>query len=168
MNNTLSTFFDSEEIHEEAMYFIEMHGYLTSLVIQPGELSKTEILDEILVKNTADADIVDGIFELKRGIEKQLLNGDFPDVLSDAEDEDALTLWTAGFMQGVFNQEDAWFSTHPEEVAELTLPLLSCSGLLDEDMKEISQNDEILDDMAEKVPDCIIDLYLLFNTPDNV
>ncbi len=72
-------------------------------------------------------------------------------------------------MQGVFAQEDSWFKTHPEEVAELTLPILSCSELLDDedgDMGDINQRDEMFDDMAEKIPDCVIDLYLLFNTPD--
>jgi len=166
MSNALNTFFDSDELHEEAMYFIEMHGFLTSLAIQPGDLSQQQILNEIFVQSSANATIEEAIFELKRGIEKQLLNGDFPDVLSDAEDEDSLTLWSAGFMQGVFAQEDIWFATYPEEIAELTLPILSSSGLLDDDMEDISQSDEILDDMAEKIPDCIIDLYLLFNTPE--
>ena len=69
-------------------------------------------------------------------------------------------------MQGIFFQEDAWFSTHPEDVAELTLPILSCSELLNEELEEIAQDDDLLDRMAEKIPDCVIDLYLLLNAPE--
>ncbi|ORU91532.1 MAG: metal-binding protein [Cycloclasticus sp. symbiont of Bathymodiolus heckerae] len=167
MTNSLNDFFDSEDLDEEAMYFIEMHGFLTSLVIQPSDLSQAQIVKEILAESTANTDIKNAIFELKKEIEQQLLSGEFPDTLSAAEDEDSLTLWAAGFMQGVFSQEAVWFATHPEEVAELTLPIISCSGLLDDDMGDISQNEDILDDMAEKIPDCVIDLYLLFNSIDS-
>ncbi len=165
MTTSLIEFFDSDDIDEEAMYFIEMHGFLTSLIIQPSPLSPTQIVEEILSTNAVESGIQDAIFELKREIEKQLLAGEFPDALSASDDEDSLTLWTAGFMQGIFSQRDVWFSTYPEEVAELTLPIISCSGLLSEYMDEISKNDDMLDDMAEKIPDCVIDLYLLFNTP---
>jgi uncharacterized protein len=121
---------------------------------------------EILADNKASPAISTAIIELQKGIEQALLNGDFPNVASDEDDDDSLTLWSSGFMQGVFSQEELWFASHPEEVAELTLPIISCSGLLEEDMDDISQNDELLDDMADKIPDCIIDLYLLFNSPE--
>jgi len=162
----LNTFFDSDKLTEDAMYFFEMHGFLTSLVVQSGSLTQEQILTEILADNEASSSISDAIFDLQKNIEQALLNGDFPTITGDEGDEDFLTLWASGFMQGVFMQEDSWFSSHPEEVAELTLPILSCSELLDDDMGEITQNDALLDDMAEKIPDCVIDLYLLFNSPE--
>lgn len=164
----LNTFFNSDELTEDAMYFAEMHGFLTSLVVQPGALTQEQILSEILTDNTASPLISSAIFDLQKNIEQALLNGDFPTIIENEEDldEDFLTLWASGFMQGVFTQENDWFKSHPEEVAELTLPILSCSELLEDDMLEISQNDELLDEMAEKIPDCVIDLYLLFNSPE--
>jgi len=162
----LNTFFDSDKLTEDAMYFFEMHGFLTSLVVQPSSLTQEQILTEILADNEASSSISDAIFDLQKNIEQALLNGDFPTITGDEGDEDFLTLWASGFMQGVFMQEDSWFSSHPEEVAELTLPILSCSELLDDDMGDITQNDALLDDMAEKIPDCVIDLYLLFNSPE--
>jgi uncharacterized protein len=165
--NTLIDFFNDEERAEEAMYFFEMHGFLTSLVIQPGSLSAEQVLDTILGGETANASTINAISELQKSIEQALLNGDFPDIITDDEDDQTLTLWTSGFMQGVFAQENDWFQSQPEEVAELTLPILSCSELLDDEMGDISEDDDMLDDMAEKIPDCIIDLYLLFNASDS-
>lgn len=163
--NTLKQFLESEHVNDEAMYFIEMHGFLTSLAIQPGSLTQQQILKDIFVETPPET-LISSIDTLLKEIEKALLNGDFPDMICDDEDEDALTLWAAGFMQGVFSQEQAWFNSHPEEVAELTLPILSCSELLDE-AEGMLLDDEVLDDMAEKIPDCVIDLYLLFNAPED-
>lgn len=166
--NLLSNFFNSDELTEDAMYFFEMHGFLTSLVVQPGSLTQEQTLSEILADNVANPSISNAIFDLQKNIEQALLNGDFPTITGedDEGEEDFLTQWSSGFMQGVFMQEDSWFSSHSEEVAELTLPILSCSELLDDDMDDITQNDELLNDMAEKIPDCVIDLYLLFNSPE--
>jgi len=163
----LQQFFESEHIDNEAMYFIEAHGFLTSLAIQAGDLSEQQIFDEIFAKTLVDDTISKEIKQLQNEIKQHLLKGDFPDTVSDDEDEDSLTLWAAGFMQGVFNQEQAWFNSHPEEVAELTLPILSCSELLDDETDGMQHDDEVLDDMAEKIPDCVIDLYLLFNAPED-
>ncbi|PHS71850.1 MAG: metal-binding protein [Cycloclasticus sp.] len=165
--NTLTDYLSADSVNEDAMYFDEMQGFLTSLAIVPGNLSQQQILTEILATENIDKRLSDAISQLQSDIEQSLLNGEFPDSSNEQGDEDSLTLWAAGFMQGVFMQEDLWFTSHPEEVAELTLPILSCSELLDDEMDDLSQNDELMDDMAEKIPDCIIDLYLLFNTPDS-
>jgi uncharacterized protein len=159
----LNELFSADQLSEEAMYFIEMHGFLTSLAIQPAPLANEHLMLAIFGDNAVKPNITQAINVLQENIQKALLNGDFPNIYSDDEDEDSLTLWTSGFMQGVFSQEDLWFKSHPDEVAELTLPILTCSELLDD---EINQHDDILDDMAEKIPDCVIDLYLLFNSPD--
>ncbi|MBL4743962.1 MAG: YecA family protein [Cycloclasticus sp.] len=164
--NLLADFFDSDELTDDAMYFLEMHGFLTALAVQPGSFSQQQIITEILADNKTSPAISTALIELQKDIEQALLKGDFPDITSAEEDEDSLTLWSSGFMQGVFSQEDVWFAEHPEEVAELTLPILSCSELLEEDLGDISQNDELLDDMADKIPDCVIGLYLLFNSPE--
>jgi len=163
--NLLIDFFNSDEIDDEAMYFVEMHGFLTSLVIQPGALTQQQILAEIFAESPVDDSISQAIATLQKEIEQSLLNSDFPDVISAEDDEDSLTLWASGFMQGVFSQQELWFESYPDVVAELTLPILSCSELLDEELDDINQNDELLDDMAETIPDCVIDLYLLFNAP---
>jgi len=165
----LDTFFNSDELTDDAMYFDEMHGFLTSLVVQPGNLTQEQILNEILADNAAPSSVKKAIIELQKNIEQALLLGDFPALTKNEQtaDEEFLTLWSCGFMQGVFAQENAWFKSHPEDVAELTLPILSCSELLDDELDAISQNEELLDEMAEKIPDCVIDLYLLFNSPDS-
>ncbi|PCH84126.1 MAG: metal-binding protein [Piscirickettsiaceae bacterium] len=163
----LIDFFNADDVSEDAMYYVEMHGFLTSLAIQPVKLSQTQIIEEIVADTPVNQTIKQAIVALQDSINQSLFNGDFPDTPTIDEDEDSLKLWSTGFMQGVFMQEHAWFADFPEDVAELTLPMLSCSELLDEALDEISQNDELLDDMAEKIPDCVIDLYLLFNSPDS-
>jgi len=160
----LNDFFDSDALNEDAMYYVEMHGFLTSLAIQPNSLTNSQVLEEIFAGCPINSAIADAITSLQKDIQQALLNGDFPDFTDAESDEDSLALWTSGFMQGVFVEEDKWFANNPEEVAELTLPILSCSGLLEDD--DMNKNDELLDDMAEKIPVCVIDLYLLFNTPE--
>lgn len=164
--NILNDFFSSEQLPDEAMDYLEMHGFLTSLSIQPMALDSQQVINQISPEASLPEAIQNEISTLKKTIQQSLLNGDFPDIPSIEEDEDTLTLWSSGFMQGVFAQEKEWFESHPEEVAELTLPILSCSGLLEDELSEISQNEELLDELAAKIPDCVIDLYLLFNTPE--
>jgi uncharacterized protein len=149
------------------MYYVEMHGFLTSIAIQPIKPTAEQISKEIFADTALDQLILDAINVLQNDIKQSLLKGDFPDTPTIDEDEDSLSLWSTGFMQGIFLQEQTWFSEFPDEVAELTLPILSCSELLDDELSEISLNDELLDDMAEKIPDCVIDLYLLLNAPDS-
>ncbi len=168
--NQLDNFLNSDAINDEAMYVPEAHGFITSLVIQPGSLSIEQCLSEIFADDAFDSVIKQAFCELKEGIEKALLNGEFPDLMASDDDsgEDTLTLWATGFMQGVFLHEELWFDAFSEEVAELTLPILSCSELLDdEEMSDISGNEDLLDAMAEQIPNCVIDLYLLFNAPND-
>jgi uncharacterized protein len=170
--NVLINFLNSDNADDEAMDFIEMHGYLTSLAIQSGNLSNDDMLGEIFSNDIHNDEITAAIFALKAEITQCLFNGEFPELpensLSDDE-SDELILWASGFMQGIFAQEELWFAEHADEVAELTLPILSCSGLLDEsdedEILDITSNDEIMDAMVEKIPDCAVDLYLLFNAP---
>lgn len=170
----LSQHFNSAQLSEDAMEFIEMHGFLTSLAIVPGHFSEADILKEIFSTEQANKELSSAITALTSDIAQALLNGQFPqlpETLSIEEDEelDLLSLWACGFMQGIFLQDKQWFGEHADEVGELTLPILSCSGLLDEDdesnLQEITENEDILDAMIEKIPDCVVDLYLLFNAP---
>ena len=165
--NLLFDFFNSDDIADEAMYYFEMHGFLTSLVIQPGSITTSQMLDEIFIHEAVDASISTAVFALQKDIEQALLNAEFPDVIQADEDEDSLTLWSTGFMQGIFLQQEQWFEKEPDLVAELTLPILNCSELLDEELGDVNLNDEVLEQMADTIPDCVIDLYLLFNTPEN-
>ncbi len=165
--DTLIDFFDSDDLSDDVMYYPEMHGFLTSLAIQPSAADETKVLDEILPDTPVSAPIKETIIALQNNIKQSLLNNEFPDIPETGiEDEDVLILWSSGFMQGIFFQEEAWFSTHPEDIAELTLPILSCSELLNEELEDIAQDDDLLDRMAEKIPDCVIDLYLLLNAPE--
>ena len=100
----LDTFFNSDELTDDAMYFEEMHGFLTSLVVQPGKLTQEQILNEILADNVAPSSVQKAIVELQKNIEQALLLGDFPALTKNEQtsDEEFLTLWSSGFMQGVF------------------------------------------------------------------
>tara|TARA_R110002111_G_scaffold107734_6_gene166309 strand:- start:38940 stop:39443 length:504 start_codon:yes stop_codon:yes gene_type:complete len=164
----LFDFFNSDDIADDAMYYFEMHGFLTSLAIQPGSLTTSQIIDEIFNHKTVDDAILNAVSALQKEIEQALLNAEFPDVIQADEDEDSLTLWATGFMQGIFMHQEQWFEKEPDLVAELTLPILNCSELLDEELDDVNLNDEVLEQMADTIPDCVIDLYLLFNTPENV
>jgi len=173
--NELNQYFTSDDLDDEAMEFIEMHGFLTSLSIVSGDLTDTAILEDIFSSKNYPIDANTAITALKSDISQALLNGDFPQLpdtikLDENEEFDLLSLWSAGFMQGVFLNDTIWFAEYADEVAELTLPILSSSGLLDEEESElldITENEDILDAMVEKIPDCVVDLYLIFNAPAN-
>ena len=89
-------------------------------------------------------------------------------VVGDETDESKLRGWCIGFMEGVFLREDVWFEDDEDEVSELLLPIMVISGLFDEqpDFAEIGSDIELLESMAEQIPEILTTLFLLCQAPD--
>jgi uncharacterized protein len=167
---SLQQLLQEDKREQDAMCFVEAHGFLTSLTIQPIKLENEHICAEIFASSNIVSAHSEAVKLTQESITQSLQNGNFPDLPDGSteqgmDEEELLSTWSAGFMQGVFLQEDAWFSEQAELVAELTLPIISCSGLLDDELDDITQEDELLDAMSDKIPDCVLDLYLSLNTP---
>ena len=54
-----------------------------------------------------------------------------------------------------------------EEAADLMVPMLTLSGLFDdEDFQKVRNSEKLSRQMADAIPDSLTDLYLLFHAPD--
>ncbi|HNJ87105.1 MAG TPA: UPF0149 family protein, partial [Agitococcus sp.] len=74
--------------------------------------------------------------------------------------------WCVGFMEGMFCNEEAWYAKNEDLVIELTLPIVSISGLIeDPELNKIRKNRKLLQQFAREIPEVLTELYLLFNAP---
>jgi len=90
------------------------------------------------------------------------------ELIVDHEDSNELNDWCVGFMEGLFLDEDAWYAEHEEDIADMTLPMVVLSELIeDEDLAQIRQDQRIINEMAKQIPELITSLYLLFHAPAN-
>ena len=64
--------------------------------------------------------------------------------------------------------EEEWLdAASEEETADLMVPMLTLSGLFDdEDFQKVRNSDKLSRQMADAIPDSLTDLYLLFHAPD--
>lgn len=165
---------ESDSTPEDGMTFCEAHGYLTAQAIQPGPFDPDTALAELFGSAAAvqPAQVREAVCGVYNAILQQLINGEPPDLPCDPESEldpDAPPLqgWATGFMEAFFLQPEAWSGPPEELVGELTLPMLSVSGLLDdEELHEIAQDSELVMNLCQQIPDLVVDLFLLYQAPD--
>lgn len=177
----LEDFLYSDAVSEDSLDLVGVHGLFTACNISPKVISEQEWAELVfdgdpLWESQAQHDrIMDMLRRLYQMINSHLYSDqeiDLPCELTLIAEEDeevsALTWWAQAFMEGVFMHEDAWFSHQEEEtVAELMLPIMVASDLFseDEEMGTMRNNKKLSEEMAEQIPDLLIDLYLLFHAP---
>ena len=68
----------------------------------------------------------------------------------------------------MFLREEDWFARDEETVSELLLPIMVGSGLFEDqpEFAEIAQDEEMVQDMLDHIPDVLTQLYLLFQAPE--
>lgn len=71
-------------------------------------------------------------------------------------------------MDTFLEHEEEWLeAASEEETADLMLPMLTLSGLFDDDdFQKVRSSDKLSRQMAEAIPESLTDLYLLFHAPD--
>ena len=87
----------------------------------------------------------------------------------DGDPMNALENWCAGFVDTFLEHEEAWLvaASSEEDVADLMVPMLTLSGLFDdEDFQKARNNEKLSARMADTIPDSLTDLYLLFHAPE--
>ena len=85
----------------------------------------------------------------------------------DGDPMNALENWCAGFVDTFLENEEAWLEGGEEETADLLVPMLTLSGLFeDEDFQNVRNSEKLSRQMADAIPDSLTDLYLLFHAPD--
>ena len=93
---------------------------------------------------------------------------EFPFEIEEADVESSLGDWAVGFVDAMFLNEDGWFTPEFEEqVVDLTLPMMVFSGVDDEDpqMESFRRNGQLMDEIAEEIPENLNEIYLMFHTP---
>ena len=169
--STLIKLLSSDQLGAECLDFIEAHGYLTAAVVSPVPTSDDQLLEEIMGEDSPeiDAEVTEvfrsGIMQLKALIARHLLMAealDLPCELSvgtETEPSD-LERWCMAFTEKHFMNEDAWFTGDENTVANLLLPIICGSGLVDdEEIHKIREQAELFINMLEDIPELMVDLY---------
>lgn len=175
--NTLGYFLEEEADAREALDFFAAHGLMTALAVSPKP-NDFEILWGIIFEQAPVFKNQEQETEIRRILKKLWVEIDgllseseeFPvpcDLkvdLEEGEDISPLESWAQGFMEGLMQQEEAWFEDKEEEVAEQLLPLHYASGFFadEPEMQEIDNNSELSRQVCEALPAAVTDLYLAF------
>ncbi|MRI32482.1 YecA family protein [Endozoicomonas sp. OPT23] len=161
---------------DDAFTFHAIHGYMTASAVVPFEQSieeRNEIFfgqpvklsdqhaKEFDAALTALARIIDRDFNEEEGFSLSC------DEFADPDDEDLMD-WCCGFVQAHILSEEKWFVENEQEVSELLLPVMLGSGLFDDepDFEAILSDEQLTEDMCSQIPEVLMELYLLFNSPE--
>lgn len=175
---TLESFLESDQVHEECQNFVMAHGFLTALSICPAQIAEEQWLPVIFEEspqfdnNKQEKQILQYLSRLYVDIQKELESEDgfmVPCELEMAESPEELSElqeWATGFMEGVFMTESHWFDSEKEEVvAELLLPIMVASDLFDdEEVVEIRASEKLTQSCIAQIPEVVTDLFLVLRT----
>ena len=175
----LQHFLDADDLHEEALDYMASHGFLTALSICTEPVAEQQWIDALFAEpphyQSAEqqAFIEQALRQLKALIARQLASDEDLELpctldLGDEPDDSDLRGWCIGFMEGVFLNEDAWFTSNEEDISELLLPIMVGSGLFDEqpEFAEVAASSDLQADMVEQIPEILTALFLLFHAPE--
>lgn len=174
----LEEFLDSER-NEHGLDFLGAHGFLTAITVGPrGGLDK-EALAAFFEDAEPSADAAaakalrDDLQAWQKSIHAVLYHGvrlELPcPLVADPNEANELSDWCIGFMEGLFLDEDRWYANNEEDIADLTLPMMVLSDLVeDSDLQVLRRDTKLLTEMTAQIPELITELYLLFHAPNNV
>ncbi|QEW06030.1 YecA/YgfB family protein [Nitrincola iocasae] len=178
----LEAFLFSSAVSEDALDLIGTHGLLCAVNISPEKVPEQEWLDLLFdsepnwESEAQKTDIIGLLRKLNHTIGHDLYNDQetlLPCELTldtdedDEEDTTELTIWAQSFMEGVFMREESWFGEDEETVAGMLLPIMVASELFDDpEILEIRQDRALSEEMAEQIPELLVDLYLYYHAPD--
>ena len=163
----LEDYLDSE-VNENGLNFCGTHGFLCAITVGPNT-EKPLWLDALFEGQVPQEWIAD-LEAWQKSIHALLYHEQtlrLPcDLVVSLDDDNDLTDWCVGFMEGMFCNEEAWYAKNEDLVIELTLPIVSISGLIeDPELNKIRKNRKLLQQFAREIPEVLTELYLLFNAP---
>lgn len=166
----LSDYLDGDQ-NEYGLDFAATHGFISAIAVGP---KFDRWLDELFDNNVKKVP-VEIITQIKLWLDdlRQKLENeegiDFPFEIEEADVDSSLGDWSVGFVDAMFLNEEAWFAPEFEEqLVDLTLPIMVFSGIDDEDpqMESFRRNGQLMDELAEEIPDNLNELYLMYHTPN--
>jgi uncharacterized protein len=175
----LDDFLDSECVDDDALDLISAHGFMVALAVAPSELPDAEWLAELFhgeprYASDAERDEIIGLLKALRDNAVAVLEqGGLPELPFELTldglpaEETPIGDWCAGFMEGVFGDESAWFADNEEAAATLLLPFMLLSGLFDDepDMAELASDNTRQEALVVQLPELLLDLYLHYRVP---
>lgn len=172
----LETFLDGDA-NPNGPDFAGMHGFLTGLTVGPrGTLDEEAMTacfdDEAPLPNAeASADLFADLQAWQKSIRAALYHGVrlvLPCPLhAEPNDDTPLNSWCAGFMEALFLDEDDWYRIDEDEIADMTLPMLVLSDLIeDPDLMPLRRDRKMLAGMTSEIPELITSIYLHFHAPE--
>lgn len=175
----LDDFLASDQVDEDALDLISAHGFLVALAVAPSEQPPAQWLAELFQGEPRYADdakrdeIITLLTLLRDNAVAVLEQGGLPELpfeltLGGEPAEDTpIGDWCAGFMEGVFSDESAWFQDDEEAAATLLLPFMLLSGLFDDepDMVELAKDQQRQESLVVQLPELVLDLYLHYRVP---
>ena len=178
---TLEQLVEKHAASDDSMPFHCIHGFLTALTISPKTLPRTEVIQTIMggkssLDETNTLALNKALDGLQNDIDRSFNDeGGFtlscePTQETESEEELSLENWCAGFMEAHFMTEAAWFEHHEQEVCELLLPVMLASGLFDHEpeFQDILNNESLANEMCSQIPEVLMELYLMFNSPEDI
>ncbi|WP_166255753.1 YecA family protein [Marinobacter salicampi] len=159
---------------EDALDFFGLHGVVCASVVGPVPVSVDTIFRLTTGLDSVPEEGVPDIFRtLVERLSENLAHAlDMGRALELPEPEDgdpmnALENWCAGFVETFMENEEAWLESDEAETADLVVPMMTLSGLFeDEDFQRVRDSEELSRQMAEAIPESLTDLYLLFHAPE--
>lgn len=163
-----------EGLSEDTLDYFGLHGLVTSCVVGPIDLSNEQIINICFAEQDI-SHLSEGISHLRDCIEAIKL--ELREAISEGESiflpfededvlyDDALNSWCAGLVEGFLANEEAWFSSNDEVVAELLLPYMALSGLFDnEDFAPILENKKLMLQLESVVAEQLTDVFLFYHS----
>ncbi|MBU2709805.1 YecA/YgfB family protein [Zooshikella harenae] len=176
--STLTSILEADPTNEDILDNIATHGLLTAAAISPRQPSIDQIISCIF-DGTPDLSSQD-LQTLKNALQQAQQQLDQPLFLGEGlelpyewdEDEDLedsdIQAWCIGFMSAVFLDEAAWFDADEQESSELLLPIMALSGLFTDapEFAEMTEDQALIADMCEQLPELLTELYLFYKCPE--
>lgn len=178
LQSSLDALLDKHSIDDGTLDFHGVHGFLTAMTICPVEVDQQEVFAAIFDGDVnvpgADAEQLNQYLALiLTDIDRGFNDEDEGFSLSceadlDSHDDDSLANWCTGFMVAHFMDVEPWFARDEQEVCELLLPIMLASGLFDDEkeFRDIRNDAQLTEDMCSQIPEVLMELYLMFNSPE--
>lgn len=167
----LADYLDGDS-NEHGLDFCGTHGFLAAVTVGPKR-EADEWLSE-LFEGQVPAELVEDLKAWQKSMHACLYheqNLTLPCDLqfSSTREGNELTDWCVGFMEAIFSQEESWYARDEDLVAELTLPMVVVSGLVeDPELEQMRRQPKLMMQLVRQIPEILTELYLLFHAPRNV
>lgn len=174
----LQDFLDGDD-NANGLDFVASHGFLAAITVGPAAIAAEVWLralfdEQPIAEDPAQAEAVSAaLIAWQKEIHATLYHGQtlqLPCALSlKAGEPTDINDWCVGFMEGMFLKEESWYDADEDLIADLTLPMVVLSDLIDDpDLQQIRTDQKLARELVQQIPDVLTEIYLHFHAPKTV